>query len=130
MECHDSIVDPWVWVDRVQIQQVIVNVLTNACDALTTVSESERRIIISTSVIDNFVVTDITDSWPGLSDEVVEHLFDPFITSKQMGMGMGLAICLDIIKAHKGDIEASNSPDGGAVFRFRLPRHTEVETAP
>jgi PAS domain S-box-containing protein len=118
---------PLVKVDRVQIQQVITNLVTNACDAMQETAPERRRIDIECSrEADNICVT-VVDSGPGLDDALRDKLFEAFCTTRTEGMGLGLAICRDIVAAHGGDISATNSPDRGALFRFTLPVPQEHE---
>jgi PAS domain S-box-containing protein len=109
-------------VDPVQIQQVIVNLISNACDALESQPLDKRRIWISFTENDEQILTEIVDNGPGLLIDAEDRLFDPFYTSKASGMGMGLTICSDIIESHSGTITADNAPNAGARFRFTLPR--------
>jgi two-component system, LuxR family, sensor kinase FixL len=113
---------PKVTGDRIQLQQVVVNLLVNSVQAIAQGNGSARRIEIGTSTDgDGSVVFHIRDTGPGIADENLERIFDSFFTTKDMGMGIGLAICQSIIVAHGGRITASNHPDGGAHFRFSLP---------
>jgi two-component system sensor kinase FixL len=108
-----------VLVDRVQIQQVLINLMRNAIEAM---RESERReLIVRTAVEDGGVVVEVADTGPGVSNEVAERLFQPFVTSKASGMGIGLSISKRIIEAHGGEISVSRNDNGGATFRFSLP---------
>ncbi len=108
-----------VLVDRVQIQQVLINLMRNAMEAM---RESERReLVVHTVIKDGDVVVEVADTGPGISDEVAERLFHPFVTSKANGMGIGLSISKRIIEAHGGEISASRNDRGGATFRFSLP---------
>jgi two-component system sensor kinase FixL len=108
-----------VVVDRVQIQQVLINLMRNAMEAM---RESERReLIVRTAVKGGDVVVEVEDTGPGISGEVAERLFQPFVTSKASGMGIGLSISKRIIDAHGGEISVSRNKRGGATFRFSLP---------
>ena len=113
-------------VDPVQIQQVIVNLISNACDAIESQPTGQRRISISLLDNEDSVAVEIVDSGPGLPICTQDQLFDPFYTSKTNGMGMGLTICSDIIKSHFGTITAENVPNSGTRFRFTLPRSKEI----
>lgn len=110
---------PVVPVDKIQIQQVMVNLMRNAVEAVQ--QGTVRRIAISTRLDGDFAAVNVADSGPGLSDEVAARLFQPFVTTKSHGLGMGLAICRTIIEAHGGRLWADPNPGGGAIFRFVLP---------
>ncbi len=108
--------------DPVQIQQVLVNLVSNAFDAMRQTSPSRRRVEIATKADgDGEVHLSVRDHGAGISREAQERLFDRFFTTKEKGLGMGLAIVLSIVEAHGGRIEAENVSDGGARFRFTLP---------
>jgi len=107
-------------VDRIQIQQVLVNIIRNAMEALQ--DSSTRQIRLSTSAEETgYVSVSIADTGSGMSDEVARRLFEPFVTTKERGMGFGLSISRSIIEEHGGKIWAEPNPGGGTVFRFRLP---------
>jgi two-component system sensor kinase FixL len=107
-------------IDKVQIQQVLVNLMRNAAEALT--DAPVRRLTVSTRRLDvHTVEIEIADSGPGLSPDIEDQLFQPFVTTKVTGMGVGLSLCRNIIEAHGGRIAAQNGPEGGAVFCFTLP---------
>ena len=110
-----------VLADRVQVQQVLINLIRNALDAML---ESEERLLgISTAAGPGELVTiAVQDTGTGISDTVSDQLFQPFVTSKQSGMGIGLSICRTIIEAHGGRIWFERAPEGGTIFRFTLPR--------
>jgi len=109
-----------VLVDKVQIQQVLINLMRNALEAM---RESEQRELVVRTVRDDagFVSIEVADTGPGISEEILERLFQPFTTSKSNGMGIGLSISKRIIEAHGGQILASRNARGGATFRFSLP---------
>jgi PAS domain S-box-containing protein len=108
--------------DRVQLQQVILNLIVNAIEALSGVSEGARELWISTEInASNGAIVAVRDSGPGLDPASLEHLFDAFYTTKPSGMGMGLSICRSIVEAHGGRIWAEANVPQGAVFRFTLP---------
>jgi two-component system sensor kinase FixL len=117
-----------VVVDRIQIQQVLVNLIRNACEVLMD-STGERELSIETLLIGETVQVSVADTGGGLAPEVRAHLFQPFVTTKQKGMGLGLSICRTIVEAHGGKIWGENRPEGGAVFRFTLPRAREPRGA-
>ena len=107
---------PFVCGDRVQLQQVVVNLLVNAVQA------QARRIELHTAQsADGMIGFAIHDSGPGIATENIDRIFSSFFTTKEDGVGMGLAICQSIIAAHGGRIGASNDPLGGARFEFSLP---------
>jgi len=110
---------PNVAVDRIQVQQVIVNLVRNAVEAM----ESERRELTVSAAPDGDgrVAIQIADTGPGLAPEVAERLFQPFVTTKPQGMGIGLSICRSIIEAYGGELHAKPNSGGGTVFAFSLP---------
>jgi signal transduction histidine kinase len=109
--------------NRTQLQQVVVNLTINAIQAMTQLAPEDRKISVRTTLSDpEMVCCSIEDSGPGIDPEHVPRLFDSFFTTKDTGMGMGLAVCQSIVEAHGGRIRASNnSPSGGAHFSFDLP---------
>lgn len=111
-----------VRVDIVQIEQVLLNLVRNALDALMEVPTAQRRLVIRTGRQGgDHIQMDIIDSGPGIAPEVLEHLFEPFFTTKQSGMGMGLVISETIVKDHNGRIEATTLDQGGSRFSVILP---------
>jgi PAS domain S-box-containing protein len=112
---------PLVWGDRVQLQQVIVNLLTNARDAVRDQASARRLIFVRARAEADGLLFEVDDLGCGISGEVAAHLFEPFFTTKDHGTGIGLSICQSIVKDHGGRIEASSNPKGGATFRVRLP---------
>jgi signal transduction histidine kinase len=108
--------------DRVEVQQVILNLVLNAIEAMHDQHAQRRELVIrSRRANDKEVEISVADSGPGIPDEMLPRIFEPFVTSKGSGMGLGLAISRTIVEAHGGQIRAENSPEGGAVFRFTLP---------
>ena len=108
--------------DRIQIQQVLVNLIRNAADAMAAQDGGRRELDISTTMArDNLIEIEVRDSGPGIAPEMLERLFSPFATTKREGLGFGLAISRRIIEAHGGQLSAVAAPDGGALFRFTLP---------
>jgi PAS domain S-box-containing protein len=109
--------------DRVQLQQVMLNLIINAVEAMSGLTEGPRELLISTGKAEmGGVLVTVRDSGPGLAPAALERLFETFYTTKPNGLGMGLSICRSIIEAHHGRLWATaNSPDG-AVFQFTLPR--------
>jgi len=113
---------PLIEGDPVQIQQVLVNLVSNALDAMRWTPPDQRKVEISTAGnSDNEVRLSVRDHGTGLRTEVYERLFDRFFTTKEQGLGMGLAIVRSIVESHGGDIQAENVADGGARFYFTLP---------
>ena len=108
--------------DRVQLQQVLLNLVVNAIQAMSTVADGVRDLLITTAPTEtNSVLVQVADSGPGLDPTTLEHLFDAYYTTKPEGMGMGLAICRSIIDAHNGRLWATVNQPRGAVFQFTLP---------
>ncbi len=110
-----------VLADEVQLQQVLVNLLTNAADAMAEQPISTRRVTVDSFVDDKTVECRITDAGPGFKSEVVENIFEPFKTTKPHGSGIGLSICRNILQDHGGTIEIDNQVGGGATVTIRLP---------
>jgi two-component system, LuxR family, sensor kinase FixL len=110
---------PAILIDKVQIQQVLINLIRNAIEAMQ--ETTKRDLTIRTVAEGDIVEVGVSDTGPGLSEEVAARLFQPFVTTKEQGMGIGLTICQSIIEAHNGRIWATPNPDGGVEFRFRLP---------
>ncbi|CAL8980048.1 Sensor protein FixL [Rhodoplanes serenus] len=108
-----------ILVNKVQIQQVVFNLIRNAIEAMET--SARREIDVTVVVGDGQVETSIADTGCGLAPEIAARLFMPFASTKTHGMGIGLSVCRDIIEAHRGRIWADSIPDGGTVFRFTLP---------
>jgi PAS domain S-box-containing protein len=109
--------------DSVQLQQVILNLMLNAFSAMSgTELDGARRLVVRTNSIDtSTVLVEVQDNGTGIAAEKIESIFDPFITSKPEGLGMGLSICRSIIERHGGKISAANNPDRGAKFSITLP---------
>jgi PAS domain S-box-containing protein len=108
--------------DRIQLQQVILNLIMNAIEAMSGVGENARKLLISSEKdASQGVVVAVRDSGPGLDPESLGHLFNAFYSTKPQGMGMGLAISRSIIEAHGGRLWATTNESGGAVFQFTLP---------
>lgn len=118
-------------IDPVQIRQVIVNLLLNALDAvgtqgqvtvsIATAQPSPLGVSLSTSELDLGIIISVADSGPGLPESERDRIFEPFVTTKETGSGLGLSICQRIVKAHSGEISAKNRSTGGAVFQIWLP---------
>ena len=110
-----------VEVDLVQIEQVLLNLLTNALDALEVVQAEGRHLRIRTRRGDLDAEVEVEDKGPGISQEVLERLFEPFYTTKDKGMGMGLPISQTIVQDHGGRIWADSTPGSGTCFHLVLP---------
>ena len=108
-----------VLVDKVQIQQVLLNLLRNAVEAME--ASQKRELVVSTAVTDeDMIAIAVADTGSGITPEVASQLFQPFVTSKRDGMGVGLSISRTIVEAHGGQITAQPNPGGGTTFRFTL----------
>ena len=112
---------PPVLGDRVQLQQVILNLVINACDAMSTVAPAERDLTLTTAADDGFVQIAVADRGVGIPEGQLDSVFDPFVTNRAQGLGLGLTISRSIVLAHRGRIQAENNADGGATFRCFLP---------
>ncbi len=120
---------PRIQGDRVQLQQVLLNVILNAVEAMSGVSEGSRELRIGTGPdASGGVLVTVQDSGPGLHPESVDRLFDAFYTTKPGGMGMGLSICRSIVEAHGGQIWAAGAAGPGATVQFTLPVGVSVST--
>jgi PAS domain S-box-containing protein len=114
---------PTVTGDSVQLQQVLLNLVVNACDAMANCHRSKRRLIVHTGIENgsSAVTVSVTDWGVSIPEEKIEQVFEPFFTTKAKGMGLGLSVCRTIIAAHRGKLWAANNPDCGATFHFSLP---------
>jgi PAS domain S-box-containing protein len=118
---------PVVEADRVQLQQVLLNLIVNALEAMGAANEGPRELLISTGTIESSgVLVAVQDSGPGLEAAMLERVFESFYTTKPTGLGMGLSICRSIIEAHGGRLWASTNQRRGATFQFTLPRDEEI----
>jgi two-component system sensor kinase FixL len=111
---------PPALIDRVQIQQVIVNLVRNSVDALSEAGRGEITIATRQAAPDT-VEIEVRDTGPGLDEQVARRLFQPFVTTKPGGVGIGLSICRTIVEAHDGLLWASDNPGGGTIFHVILP---------
>jgi two-component system sensor kinase FixL len=114
---------PSVAVDPMQIQQVVLNLVRNAIEAMDEVDR--RELTIATRAIDGKIETSVADTGPGIAAELADRLFQPFVTTKKTGMGLGLSICREIVEAHHGHLTAASRPSGGMVFRLTLPKASQ-----
>jgi PAS domain S-box-containing protein len=114
---------PAVIGDPVQLQQVLVNLVVNACDAMTDCNTAERRLLIRTGSENGSgaVVVSVTDRGGSIPAEKMKQIFEPFFSTKAKGMGLGLSVCHSIIAAHRGQLWTTNNADCGATFHFSLP---------
>jgi signal transduction histidine kinase len=133
---------PSIFGDKIQLQQVLLNLLINAIEAVSELDEGPRELSVTSQKVNEvhgeagkeviegsaltgpesaFVLIAVRDSGPGLSATAGRRVFEPFYTSKSEGMGMGLAICRSIIEAHHGDLWVTANPPRGAVFQFTVP---------
>jgi two-component system sensor kinase FixL len=119
-ELADSL--PQVRGDRVQLQQVVLNLVLNALEAMREPGVGDHAVLIRTSKDDaNAVTVAVQDSGTGIDEAIGERMFQPLYTTKPSGLGMGLAIARTIVGAHGGTLVAANNPHGGATFHFTLP---------
>lgn len=109
-----------VLADRIQIQQVLVNLIRNAIEIMSEGGQRRELDIATTSVGDDMVEVSVADTGTGITPEVMARLFQPFVTTKHKGMGLGLSICRTIVEAHGGKIWVDSRQDGGTIFRFTL----------
>jgi PAS domain S-box-containing protein len=114
---------PHVQGDRVQLQQVLVNLIINAIEAMRDIGEKERELLISSSNEPDGVSVEVRDSGPGFAPADLDRVFEAFYTTKPSGLGLGLSICRSIIEAHNGRLWASPNVPRGAIFRFIAPAH-------
>jgi signal transduction histidine kinase len=122
IELHTAPSLPLVRGDRVQLQQVLLNLIMNAMDAVVDCAPDKRRVKLRVGGDGNgFVQLAVSDSGHGIPEDKLKNIFEPFFTTKPQGMGMGLSISRAIVEAHGGLISAVNNPEGGATFRFTVP---------
>jgi two-component system sensor kinase FixL len=116
----------YVLVDKVQVQQVLLNLIRNAIDAMETASV--RELVIATApAADNMIEISVADTGAGIAPEIAGQLFQPFVTTKSQGMGVGLSISRTIIESHGGSITPRPNPGGGTIFTFTLPAVSKEE---
>ena len=113
---------PLIEGDRVELQQVILNLTMNAVEAMSATSGGTRELLIATArQAGNGVLVTVKDSGPGLAEAALERVFDPFYSTKPSGLGMGLSICRSIAEAHGGRLWAETNVPRGAIFRLVVP---------
>ncbi|WP_431861134.1 sensor histidine kinase [Azospirillum sp.] len=112
---------PAVAADRLQIEQVVLNLILNALDATAEATPADLTVTLTTRAADGRVELTVADHGPGLTPHLRERLFEPFFTTKPEGMGLGLSICRTIVEAHGGRLWAEDNPDGGLIMRASLP---------
>jgi signal transduction histidine kinase len=118
---------PVVEADRVQLQQVLLNLIVNALEAMGAANEGPRELLITTGIIESSgVLVAVQDSGPGLEAAMLQRVFESFYTTKPTGLGMGLSICRSIIEAHGGRLWASTNQRRGATFQFTLPGDANI----
>ena len=111
--------------DRVQLQQVVLNLVMNAMEAMSTVGERPRELRITTGNVEDQVQVTVEDSGPGLDPNTMAKIFEPFYTTKSTGMGMGLSISRSIVQSHGGQLWISAKDGLGTAFHFSLQKHQE-----
>jgi PAS domain S-box-containing protein len=120
VECEPIL--PSIRGDRIQIQQILINLVRNACDAMSAMRWSKHRLVVRTSRRrDGGVAVTVADNGTGLPADLRANLFEPFVTTKAKGMGLGLTISRAIISGHRGEIWCEDNPGGGSIFGFSLP---------
>jgi PAS domain S-box-containing protein len=117
---------PPVHGDRVQLQQVILNLIRNGSDAMDSINDRPRQLLVRTAFDENRVTVSVQDSGVGFSPEMSERLFDPFFTTKQQGMGIGLSVSRSIVEAHHGRLWADRNAGPGVTFAFSIPQDVET----
>nr|WP_277815194.1 ATP-binding protein [Aquisalinus flavus] len=113
---------PISMIDRIQIQQVVTNLIRNAIDAMT--ASAERHLTIATGYRDGMIEITVEDTGPGIDGAILPKLFEPFLTTKETGMGIGLSISKSIVDAHQGKLSAINKNTRGCIFTVSLPAGT------
>jgi two-component system sensor kinase FixL len=115
-----------VLVDKVQVEQVLLNLLRNAIEAVET-SDRRELVVSTTPAADNMIAVSVADTGPGVDPQIASQLFQPFVTTKRQGMGIGLSISRTIIESHGGQVTMEPNPGGGSIFRFTLRAVTPEE---
>jgi len=126
IQLHLSEVDPRVYADEIQLEQVLVNLVRNGLEAVAAVQRPRPLIIITTAIVHKTAVrVSVRDNGPGLPPDTRDQLFHPFFTTKKNGLGMGLSISRSIITAHDGRLWAVSPPGDGTTVHLSLPRYKE-----
>ncbi|MBK6631988.1 MAG: PAS domain S-box protein [Betaproteobacteria bacterium] len=112
---------PRIQADTVMLEQILLNLMRNGMEAMRATEAVQRHLVVSTALAENSLLVSVADHGSGISPEAIEHLFEPFYTTKPEGMGMGLNICRSIIESHKGRMWVEDNPKGGTIFCFTLP---------
>jgi C4-dicarboxylate-specific signal transduction histidine kinase len=110
-----------LWGNRIDLQQLLLNLILNGMEAMETINTRNRRLTIQSLSTDHVVEICVTDAGVGFAKELTTHLFEPFMTTKKDGVGLGLSICRTIVESHGGEISANCDPDQGARFHVVLP---------
>jgi signal transduction histidine kinase len=119
---------PMILGDRVQLQQVIINLVINGIEAMQSVTDRSRELVIRSGQDETRqAIVSVMDCGVGISAENADRLFNPFFTTKSSGMGMGLSICRSIMEAHGGRLSASKNEGPGATFQFFLPLYQDED---
>jgi C4-dicarboxylate-specific signal transduction histidine kinase len=118
---------PFVQGDRVELQQVLLNLVVNAVEAMTGTSNGMRRLLINSGNAETGgVCVSVADSGPGLAPGAIDRLFEAFYTTKPNGLGLGLCICRSIVETHGGQLRAIANVAGGTTFQFTVPAHPDT----
>jgi two-component system, LuxR family, sensor kinase FixL len=117
---------PAVAGDRVELQQVLLNLVLNGCEAMAECDSPERQLFITSGLENGAVRVSVTDRGGSIPEEKMQRVFEPFFTTKAQGMGLGLSVCRTIIEAHRGNLWATNNAEGGATFHFSLPTNGQA----
>jgi PAS domain S-box-containing protein len=121
---------PKVRGDSVQVQQVLLNLIVNGCEAMISNEPNDRALVIETSIVDHETIgISVLDNGSGIRPDILDQLFEPFVTTKNQGLGLGLTICRSIATAHGGQLWAGNNKDRGSAFRLLLPRNHNLSMA-
>jgi C4-dicarboxylate-specific signal transduction histidine kinase len=121
---------PKVRGDSVQVQQVLLNLIVNGCEAMIGNDPNDRALVIETSLVGHDTVgISVLDNGSGIRADILDQLFEPFVTTKHQGLGLGLTICRSIATAHGGQLWAGNNEDRGSAFRLLLPRNDRLTPA-